>query len=291
MRWVLVAVIALGLDPTEAARATTRAGVDSAVGSAGNSPFHSPVDSPVDRAFSLTALSIKAPPEPPVALADADTLPVVTDWLPEAHRCERRGRRRFCNGPRRVAAPAGKASLVASTLGLGSHRAAAELIRGTPWPQWLAATAAMGLEPPQQLHWPVDGGRFGRGFGRGRAAGGPRHHRGVDVTAEVGTPVRVVADGIVAYADNTVSGYGNLLVVLHGGGRVSTYAHLTAIHVPLGARLSGGQVVAQAGTTGVSRGPHLHFEWREKGRPIDPMERFAHQHWPRWRLRARGLLQ
>jgi murein DD-endopeptidase MepM/ murein hydrolase activator NlpD len=107
-------------------------------------------------------------------------------------------------------------------------------------------------------------------------------HRGVDVTAEVGTPVRAVAAALVGYADNTVDGYGNLLVLLHGGGEVSAYAHLDAIHVHAGQLVDEGQLVARAGNTGLSRGPHLHFEWREDGELADPMRRFEEAHLPTW---------
>jgi murein DD-endopeptidase MepM/ murein hydrolase activator NlpD len=125
----------------------------------------------------------------------------------------------------------------------------------------------------------VDEGRFGRGLTwRGRRI----THRGVDVSAEEGTPVRAVADALVGYADNTVRGYGNLLVLMHGGGEVSSYAHLSAVHVGPGQRVEAGQVVALAGNTGISRGPHLHFEWRENGELADPMRRFPTAVVPAW---------
>lgn len=178
-------------------------------------------------------------------------------------------------------------------MGFGVLRAAAELIRDTPRPEWMEELKVLGLAPPERLVWPIEGGHFGRGL-KGRA---PRFrvHRGVDVTAEVGTPVRVLADGLVAYADNGVRGYGNLLVVLHGGGEVSAYAHLSSIEVMTGAIVQAGDQVAHSGNTGLSRGPHLHFEWRERGEVSDPMRRFP-THQPRWMsdlfaarpLRARG---
>ncbi len=239
----------------------------------------------------------EAQPSPPrarampleVASPDPDTLPEVAAWLPEASRCGRHGRRRFCNGPRRAPKPTGAAAALAQRLRLGTHRAAAELIRAAPRTEWLAALTELGLTSPETpLCWPVDGGHFGRGITfAGRRVGG---HRGVDITAEVGTPVRAVADALVAYADNTVRGYGNLLVLLHGGGEVSAYAHLSAVHVFPGQVVRRGQVVALAGNTGISRGPHLHLEWREGGELADPMARFPIQNVPRWmrpRLAAR----
>ena len=217
---------------------------------------------------------------------DLDRLPPVAGWKAVPRRC-RRSRSRRCNGPRRVPTPEGKTAAMAHALGLGTHRAAAELIRTVPRAEWLDAAKRMGLGAPAlPLRWPVDDGHFGRGYGRGRAAGGPRHHRGVDFTAEVGTPVRAVADALVGYADNTVSGYGNLLVLIHGNGSVSSYAHLSAVHVFPGQVVRRGQKVALAGSTGISRGPHLHFEWREGGEPRDPMGRFPRIRWPEWMRRA-----
>ena len=109
-----------------------------------------------------------------------------------------------------------------------------------------------------------------------------RVHRGVDISAEVGTPVEALADGLVVYADNGVPGYGNLLVMVHAGGEVSSFAHLSEIHVPAGALVEAGQVIAATGNTGLSRGPHLHFEWRVNGFPADPMKRMADSHVPHW---------
>lgn len=247
--------------------------------------------SAADRARPAPEVPVRRPlpplKEPPrVTPPDLDRVPSVARWLPDERRCARYRRRRGrCNGPRRSPSPAGKPAAVARALGLGTHRAAAELIRGEPRPEWVRAAQRIG-KPRFPLAWPVAEGRFGRGYGRGRAAGGPRHHRGLDVTAEVGTPVRAVERALVGYADNTVHGYGNLLVLLHGDGSVSAYAHLSAIHVFPGQVVERGQPVALAGSTGISRGPHLHFEWRENGEPLDPMPRFARERWPAWMRRA-----
>lgn len=243
-----------------------------------------------DRERSSSESVAEPAPEPKeagrVATVDRSHVPAVADWLPDERRCARYRRRRGrCNGPRRAPVPKGKPSVVADALGLGTHRAAAALIRGEPRPEWIAAAQRIG-KPRFPLAWPIADGRFGRGYGRGHAAGGPRHHRGVDVTAEVGTPVRAVERALVGYADNTVHGYGNLLVLLHGDGSVSAYAHLSAIHVFAGQVVERGQPVALAGNTGISRGPHLHFEWREGGEPLDPMPRFERERWPAWMRRA-----
>lgn len=215
-----------------------------------------------------------APPE-----LDLDALPEVAQWKGDAQRCERHRGRRFCNGPRRVPEWTGDGAIRARELGLGTHRAAAELIRTRPREEWLAALRALDLEPRHKLVWPIDGARYGRGLEfRGRRI----VHRGIDFTAEVGTPVRAVADALVAYADNTIRGYGNLLVLLHAEGEVSAYAHLSAVHVFPGQVVRAGQHVALTGNTGISRGPHLHMEWRTDGEISDPMPRFPAARLPRW---------
>ena len=206
----------------------------------------------------------------------------VEKWRPTLRRCVARGRRRACDS-RRAPVSTGDARLRRDALGLGDLRAAAEAIRTKPRPEWVEALKRMGVQAPlYPLVWPVDDGRFGRGVGQGRRRF--QVHRGVDVSAEVGTPVRVLADGMVVYADNGVPGYGNFLVVVHGGGQVSSYAHLSEVLVPAGEIVAAGDVVARSGNTGISRGPHLHFEWREAGRPADPMRRMEHEHLPEWML-------
>lgn len=243
-------------------------------------PLERTPEKPEDRAISASADALPSELPNELRVRSRDTLPGVDRWLPDARRCGRYGRRRYCNGPRRAPEPTGPAAKLAERLELGTHRAAAELIRAEPRPEWLEAVEALRLTPPEHLVWPVDGGRFGRGVQRrGRR---DYAHRGVDVSAEIGTPVRALGDGLVGYANNSVDGYGNLLVLLHAGGEVSAYAHLDAIHVHAGQVVRAGQVVARSGNTGLSRGPHLHFEWREQGRVADPMRRFPESNVPRW---------
>lgn len=189
-------------------------------------------------------------------------------WLPERIRCSEKGGKKFCDGPRRVVMPSGVENDFANSLGLGTFACAAELLRGHPDERWRVVEGDL----PAELHWPIKGGRFGRGLSQ------KPKHRGVDITAESGRPVHLVADGLVAYANNEVSGYGNLLIVIHAKGAVSAYAHLSEIRVFPGQRLAAGDLVALTGNTGLSRGPHLHFEWREHGRSTDPMQRFSPIH-------------
>jgi murein DD-endopeptidase MepM/ murein hydrolase activator NlpD len=185
-------------------------------------------------------------------------------------RCGRHGGRRFCNGPRRAPKPHGPAAARAERLDLGTHATGAKLLRSAPYRRWRDALAKLDLSAPEELLWPVRDGPFGRGFGRQQG----KMHEGIDVGAERGEPVLAVADGLVAYADNSIRGYGNLLIVLHGGTSVGAYAHLSEIRVFPGQLIERGQVVGEVGNTGISRGDHLHFELHERGEPVDPAYRF-----------------
>lgn len=97
-----------------------------------------------------------------------------------------------------------------------------------------------------------------------------RRHLGVDYGAPTGTPVRVVADGVVEFA-GVQNGYGNVIYVKHRGDRVTVYAHLSRMHVRKGERVSQGQHIGAVGATGWATGPHLHFEIRENGKHVDPL--------------------
>ncbi len=97
-------------------------------------------------------------------------------------------------------------------------------------------------------------------------------HTGVDLAAVHGTPVRAAADGSVTYAAAR-GGYGNLVEVQHPNGYATRYAHLSLIEPGLKAGLpvSQGDVIGYVGATGLATGPHLHYEVRRKGQPVDPM--------------------
>jgi murein DD-endopeptidase MepM/ murein hydrolase activator NlpD len=121
----------------------------------------------------------------------------------------------------------------------------------------------------------VENGHFGRGFGYVRKHHRNKRHDGVDVGAPIGEPVRALNDGMVGYSDNGISGYGNMVMLIHKDGSVSTYCHQRANYVFAGQQIKRGQVVGEVGTTGISRGPHLHFQWHVKGQPRDPMPRMV----------------
>lgn len=195
-----------------------------------------------------------------------------TEWMPKLRRCSHRGRRRFCDGPRMVPVPHGEAAARAERLGLGTVRVVSKVMLGSPEQAWIDE---VGSKTHATMRFPVDGGHVGRGVGYVRRAE-LRHvrHQGVDILAMPGTTVRSVEDGLVLYADNGVSGYGNLVVVLHADGSTASYAHLSEAWVFAGQRVGRGQIVGALGNTGLSYGPHLHFEWRVRGHARNPLPRF-----------------
>lgn len=99
--------------------------------------------------------------------------------------------------------------------------------------------------------------------------GTERFHGGIDFAIDYNTPVVATGGGTVIYAD-WYGGYGYAVIVDHGGGVTSLYGHNNELKVYEGQRVKAGQVLALSGSTGLSTGPHLHFEVRENGEPVDP---------------------
>jgi len=95
-------------------------------------------------------------------------------------------------------------------------------------------------------------------------------HTGIDFKVPVGTEIRAIADGTVLFTRASTTGYGLHVVINHGGGIVTLYAHCSRILVGEGQRVSKGQVIALSGNTGNSTGPHLHFEYIISGKPVNP---------------------
>lgn len=103
----------------------------------------------------------------------------------------------------------------------------------------------------------------------------PGHrHSGIDIAAPTGTPVRAFDCGTVSVA-GAQSGYGNIVCIRHSGSFSTCYAHLSRFAVRAGQRVASGQVIGYVGCTGTCSGPHLHFETRAGGRPVDPRQRLV----------------
>src|SRR6266567_445449 len=100
-------------------------------------------------------------------------------------------------------------------------------------------------------------------------------HEGLDIAVDFGTPVAATADGLVIYAAPH-AGYGNLVIVYHSNGITSRYGHLSRISVEAAQRVKRGDQIGNAGSTGRSTGPHVHYEIRENDQSVDPL-RYAGQ--------------
>lgn len=124
---------------------------------------------------------------------------------------------------------------------------------------------------PGRLAWPVQGPISSPyGWRIHPVLGGRRMHTGVDVAVPTGTPIRAAAGGRVIMAERW-GGYGRTVVVDHGGGVSTLYAHMSAIAASVGEEPLAGEVIGYIGCSGYCTGPHLHFEVREAGQPVDPM--------------------
>ena len=95
-------------------------------------------------------------------------------------------------------------------------------------------------------------------------------HEGLDIANRVGTVIRAPADGEVTYAASK-AGYGNTVILNHGYGLETWYGHLKAFKVTPGEKVKRGTQIALLGNTGRSTGPHVHYEVRVKGYPVDPL--------------------
>ncbi|MDQ6751134.1 MAG: peptidoglycan-binding protein [Actinomycetota bacterium] len=126
------------------------------------------------------------------------------------------------------------------------------------------------------------------GDGFGWVAG--RRHTGIDFPADSGTPIGAAGRGVVAFAGWTSGGYGYLVVVKHRLGFESWYAHLSSIAAWQGQAVNGGSRIGYVGSTGWSTGPHLHFEVRHFGTPIDPIPRLLASTASRRQRHPAGLL-
>jgi murein DD-endopeptidase MepM/ murein hydrolase activator NlpD len=150
-------------------------------------------------------------------------------------------------------------ALEAQSAELGAQIRAAQAARAAQAPSPSAAPSATGFV------WPVSGpvtSPFGWRWGR--------MHQGIDIGVPYGTPIRAAASGTVVYC-GWMSGYGNLIAIDHGNGISTAYAHQSAVAAGCGQPVNQGDVIGYVGSTGHSTGPHLHFEVRVNGSPVDPL--------------------
>ena len=185
-------------------------------------------------------------------------------------------------------AGAGRAEPTTAAAPLASARAVRSAYGAASSPSWRApigapiersagpdpVTGGPAGSPDAMWQMPVEATRISSGFGKVRidpsTPTGTRTHKGLDMTAPMGAPVHAARAGQVVRAGATTGGFGNLVVVDHGGGIRSFYGHLSTIEVKKGDVVEAGTLVGGVGSTGRSSGPHLHFEVRRDGKSIDP---------------------
>jgi murein DD-endopeptidase MepM/ murein hydrolase activator NlpD len=137
----------------------------------------------------------------------------------------------------------------------------------------ISASVSRGNPTPgnHRFSWPVNGPITSPfGYRNDPVLGGNRLHAGVDIGASSGTPIKAAGDGVVVMAGWN-GGYGNFTLIDHGGGLATGYGHQSSIGVRVGQHVSTGEVIGNVGSTGASTGPHLHWEVRVNGTPVDPM--------------------
>jgi murein DD-endopeptidase MepM/ murein hydrolase activator NlpD len=122
------------------------------------------------------------------------------------------------------------------------------------------------LVPDKRLQWPADG-VLSSGFGL-RAG---RFHDGIDISGDRGTPIVAADAGVVMFSGPGPDGYGNTVILDHGNGLLTLYAHNERNVVRPGERTRRGQIVALMGDTGRASGTHVHFEVHQHGRLVDPL--------------------
>jgi len=132
-----------------------------------------------------------------------------------------------------------------------------------------------GIASSAKLRWPMVG-RISAPFGEKRtnSKGQVYYHTGIDIADNPlnKTPILAASDGQVIYAGNANDGYGNKIIIDHGGGIKTLYAHCSVLQVKAGDQVKQGQQIAIVGSTGHSTGPHLHFEVIKDGKVQNPLE-------------------
>lgn len=127
---------------------------------------------------------------------------------------------------------------------------------------------------PHSFDWPLDQFRLTRVF-RPR---GKRPHKGIDLAAPSGTPIRAAQGGKVLYVGQHFRGYGRLIIIEHPYEWATFYSHLLRAQVKQGARVHQGELIGYVGRSGRATGNHLHFELRKDLRPLDPLKYLPFNH-------------
>ena len=159
--------------------------------------------------------------------------------------------------------------LAAVSASLAARIRAAESRPASPPPSGSGAPAPP-VSSSSGLIWPVSGPISSPYGPRCLPNGDCSFHPGIDIAVPSGTPIRASAAGTVIYS-GWMDGYGNLVVIDHGNGLATAYAHQSSIAAGNGASVAQGQVIGYVGCTGYCFGPHLHFEVRVNGEPVNPL--------------------
>ena len=151
---------------------------------------------------------------------------------------------------------------------LGTRRSSIDLLAETMRREFPGAASYASDSAPHTMPsiWPAAGfvsSPYGLRFD------GTEFHQGIDIAADMGAPIVATADGVVTAAGWN-GGYGNMVDVDHGGGIVTRYGHASALAVTVGQQVRRGEVIAYVGSTGRSTGPHVHYEVRVNGAPVNP---------------------
>jgi murein DD-endopeptidase MepM/ murein hydrolase activator NlpD len=134
-----------------------------------------------------------------------------------------------------------------------------------PWKRY-ESEAGESIAFQHSFYWPVSGGKISSGFG----VRGASFHEGIDIRAPMGTVIKAAAAGRVVYS-GSMPGYGQTLVIYHGDGYSTVYAHQRSNLRRVGDIVKQGDAVAEVGMSGKTSGPHLHFEVRRRGQPVNPL--------------------
>ena len=172
---------------------------------------------------------------------------------------------------------AGFRKIVANVTFVDDKEVSREILKEEVVMDAVAKVMKRGTKIPPTYIWPVSGGRKTSSFGRRSAPkkGASTNHKGVDWAVPTGTPVKASCGGTVTKA-GWGSGYGYVVYIDHEDGKQTRYGHLSRVLVSVGQKVRQGDRIALSGNTGVSTGPHLHFEMRINGTPVDPEKYVPH---------------